>query len=137
MIARRSTPAGHAMRESRFSRRAVLLSAAALLVAGPRPARAHAIISESTPKAGATVAGPDIGITIRYNNRIDRARSRLSLLDASDKATKLPISEKGPPDTLLAEAKGLADGAYRLRWQVLAVDGHITRGEIPFKVGAA
>jgi len=29
---------------------------------------------------------------------------------------------------------GLAAGAYRLRWQVLASDGHITRGEIPFTV---
>jgi methionine-rich copper-binding protein CopC len=28
----------------------------------------------------------------------------------------------------------LAPGDYRLRWQVLAYDGHITRGEIPFTV---
>jgi methionine-rich copper-binding protein CopC len=31
----------------------------------------------------------------------------------------------------------LAAGAYRLRWQVLASDGHITRGEIPFTVTAS
>ena len=30
---------------------------------------------------------------------------------------------------------GLAPGSYVLRWQVLSVDGHITRGDIPFKVG--
>jgi methionine-rich copper-binding protein CopC len=29
---------------------------------------------------------------------------------------------------------GLGSGAYRLRWQVLAVEGHITRGDIPFTV---
>jgi methionine-rich copper-binding protein CopC len=28
----------------------------------------------------------------------------------------------------------LATGVYVLRWQVLAVDGHITRGDIPFSV---
>ncbi|TAI60323.1 copper resistance protein CopC, partial [Bradyrhizobium sp. Leo170] len=33
-----------------------------------------------------------------------------------------------------AEAKGLSPGAWRLRWQVLSVDGHITRGDIPFTV---
>jgi methionine-rich copper-binding protein CopC len=25
-------------------------------------------------------------------------------------------------------------GAYVLRWQVLATDGHITRGKVPFRV---
>ena len=40
------------------------------------------------------------------------------------------------PEVLAAEAKGLAPGPYRLRWQVLAVDGHITRGDIPFTVVA-
>jgi methionine-rich copper-binding protein CopC len=28
----------------------------------------------------------------------------------------------------------VAPGAYVLRWQVLAVDGHITRGDVPFTV---
>jgi methionine-rich copper-binding protein CopC len=30
----------------------------------------------------------------------------------------------------------LAPGAYTLHWQVLAVDGHITRGNVPFTVDA-
>jgi len=28
----------------------------------------------------------------------------------------------------------LTDGNYRLQWQVLATDGHITRGEFSFEV---
>ena len=36
-------------------------------------------------------------------------------------------------DVLTAHAE-LAAGAYVLRWQVLAIDGHITRGEVPFRV---
>jgi methionine-rich copper-binding protein CopC len=28
----------------------------------------------------------------------------------------------------------LAPGKYTIRWQALSVDGHITRGEIPFIV---
>ena len=46
----------------------------------------------------------------------------------------LAVLSDSPPDRLLAEADGLAPGAYRLRWQVLAVDGHITRGDIPFQI---
>jgi methionine-rich copper-binding protein CopC len=30
----------------------------------------------------------------------------------------------------------LAPGNYTIRWQVLAVDGHITRGDVPFTVTA-
>jgi len=46
----------------------------------------------------------------------------------------LKIQGQDGLDTLSAEAKGLRPGTYRLRWQVLASDGHITRGEIPFTV---
>ena len=44
----------------------------------------------------------------------------------------LHIVENSPPDKLVSEAKGLKAGAYVLLWQVLATDGHITRGRIAF-----
>jgi copper resistance protein C len=28
----------------------------------------------------------------------------------------------------------MAPGSYSVRWQVLAIDGHITRGDVPFTV---
>lgn len=102
------------------------------------PAAAHAIIIESSPALNATVAGPEIDITLRFNSRIDRARSSLTLSAApakpDAKAQTLPLLGEAP-ELLKAHASGLAPGAYSLRWQVLSVDGHITRGDIPFKVG--
>jgi methionine-rich copper-binding protein CopC len=38
------------------------------------------------------------------------------------------------PNEIRARTAGLANGSHWLSWQVLAVDGHITRGEIPFTV---
>jgi methionine-rich copper-binding protein CopC len=35
---------------------------------------------------------------------------------------------------LQSRIQGLERGEYVLRWQVLASDGHITRGEVPFRV---
>ena len=35
----------------------------------------------------------------------------------------------------VAKASGVVAGSYVMRWQVLAEDGHITRGDIPFQVG--
>ena len=52
-----------------------------------------------------------------------------------DKTVKaLTIGQQPSPDVLTAPASGLAPGDYRIRWQVLASDGHITRGEVPFTV---
>jgi len=76
--------------------------------------------------------GPDVPIKLR-SIRIDALRSRLTLI-CPDGPRKRLKSQAISRDALLAEAKGLAAGAYRLRWQVLASDGHITRGEIPFTV---
>ncbi|HXX26939.1 MAG TPA: copper resistance protein CopC, partial [Terriglobales bacterium] len=60
-------------------------------------------------------------------------RSRLELV-GPDKTSTLLSTTQPSPDMLQAMAEGLKAGAYSLRWQVLAADGHITRGEIPFNV---
>ncbi len=97
-------------------------------------AAAHAILLESDPPLHGKVPGPDVPIKLRFNVRIDANRSRLMLVRPDGSAQPLPISKLSPADTLSAQANSLAPGAYRLRWQVLASDGHITRGEILFTV---
>jgi copper resistance protein C len=121
------------MQPSSLRRRAAfsLITGAALL---PLPAAAHAIIVSSDPAVDALVR-PSLPITLRFNSRIDRERSRLTLLRPDGSSQPLPLTPDEPPDTLAAKLDGLAPGRYRLRWQVLAIDGHITRGDIPFAVG--
>ena len=106
--------------------------AAALLRSGA--AEAHAIVVEATPAANQSVTGSDVAIRLRFNSRIDHERSRLTLLDSAGESRPLAIDAGGADEMLAGRASGLAPGAYRLRWQVLAVDGHITRGELPFTV---
>jgi len=97
-------------------------------------AAAHAVLLESRPALQSTVVGPDVPLKLRFNVRIDLARSRLTLILPDGSQQTLEIDKQTPPDTLSSQATGLQPGAYRLRWQVLASDGHITRGEIPFAV---
>jgi methionine-rich copper-binding protein CopC len=97
-------------------------------------AAAHAVLLESTPALKGAVAGPDVAVKLRFNVRIDAGRSRLTLVHSTGSIQTLEISKHTPADTLSASAPGLPPGEYRLRWQVLASDGHITRGEIPFTV---
>jgi copper resistance protein C len=111
-----------------------ILLAAATAFLFVAPAAAHAVLLESRPALKSSVSGPNIPIKLRFNVRIDALRSRLTLIHPDGSSQSLQISKGTPADTLLTEATGLAAGTYRLRWQVLASDGHITRGEIPFTV---
>ena len=108
--------------------------AAVLLFLSAGSALAHAVLLESNPALKSSVSGPDVPLKLRFNVRIDAARSRLTLVHADGSSQTLEIGKQDPPNTISAEARGLRPGVYRLRWQVLASDGHITRGEIPFTV---
>jgi hypothetical protein len=43
------------------------------------------------------------------------------------------VVDQPSPDTVRSDVAQLMPGQYLLRWQVLAEDGHITRGELPFR----
>ena len=95
---------------------------------------AHAILMESTPKLNSTVKGPDFDITLRFNVRIDGGRSRVRLSSPDGTVSTLTLASQSSPDSLQTHAAGLRPGTYKLQWQVLASDGHMSRGEIPFTV---
>ena len=114
-------------------RRLLLCLLPALLLSAH--AEAHAILEDSTPPLGGTIQAGAQTLTLRYNSRIDRARSRLLLTLPDRTKTVVPILPDGPPDIVAAKLD-LTPGEYVLRWQVLAVDGHITRGDVPFTVVA-
>ena len=106
-----------------------------LLLAFPyRSVHGHAVLKESHPAANGKVSGPDVPILLKYNARIDGKLSKLQLVHPDNSTSDLKIEQQTSADTLNAKASGLTPGAYRILWQVLAPDGHITRGEVPFTV---
>ena len=98
-------------------------------------AAAHAVVVASDPSAGASLATAPARVSLRFNSRIDHGRSRLLLVGPEGvQLTLSPAADSAPTalEAPLAAGMALAPGAWRLRWQVLAVDGHITRGDVPF-----
>jgi copper resistance protein C len=89
---------------------------------------------EANPKTGSTVAGPDVPISLRFNVRVDGQRSRLTLVSPAGPTKPLTLDKQSSADVLTTKAAGLASGQYKLQWQVLAADGHISRGELAFVV---
>jgi copper resistance protein C len=121
----------------RFLLRAPSLAILVLLIlfAGSvQPAWAHAVLVDSKPKTDSSVSGPDLPIWLRFNVRVDGSRSRLHLTAPGGAAVALDPLQQPTPDTIETHAAGLKAGAYTLQWQVLASDGHISRGEVHFTV---
>jgi len=117
----------------RTIRRRSLGAVAVALALAPFSASAHAILEASEPPIRGKVKAGTIRFRLRYNSRIDRARSVLTLTRPDKTRATVPILPDSPPEIVEATID-LGPGAYVLRWQVLAVDGHITRGDLPFTV---
>jgi copper resistance protein C len=100
----------------------------------PRVALAHAVLVSAQPAANSTVAGPDVAVLLKYNSRVDVEHSMLTLLAPDGKVGKVAIESEPTPGLLSAKLTGLVKGAYELRWQVLAIDGHVTRGKLAFQI---
>jgi methionine-rich copper-binding protein CopC len=98
------------------------------------PAMAHAVIVSAAPTANEQVKQGKLPIRLEFNSRIDKERSRLQLIAPDGGKSDVAIDQAGQPNILTGTTGDLAIGDYVLRWQVLAIDGHITRGDIPFKV---
>ena len=110
------------------------LSLVIVLLGQAGHALAHAIVIDSTPKAGSQLMAGPFEIAIRFNSRIDVSRSSLVILDAERRSTPLTVRPTNEPDLLQGMGPPLPPGQYRIRWQVLALDGHITRGDIPVTI---
>jgi copper resistance protein C len=117
-----------------LSRRTSLILIVLLIAGATQVCWAHAILKEATPAANSTVKSGDLAINLRFNVRIDGTRSRLHLVTAAGTSLALKITGQATPDTLQSHATGLGPGVYILVWNVLASDGHMSKGEIPFTV---
>jgi len=110
----------------------IVVAALIGFLSAPASASAHAILIRSEPAAGGKVSLGKLVMSFRYNSRIDRARSQLTLTGPDRNQAVLTISVDGPADLLQTGADLTVPGAYVVHWQVLSVDGHITRGDVPF-----
>jgi hypothetical protein len=104
------------------------------MMLAPSCAMAHAILQQSQPPSGGNVPAGKVDMTFTYNSRIDRGRSRLTLTRPDHSQAVLAIRPDGPSNVINSSATLDKPGAYVVRWQVLAVDGHITRGDVTFTV---
>jgi methionine-rich copper-binding protein CopC len=115
-----------------LGKRATLLAAIVALL--PGAASGHAIVLTASPAANAHLSPGNIEIRLQFNSRIDSARSRLALQGPDGIDHPVAVTRSEPPGVLAGHATITTTGPWKLRWQVLSMDGHITRGEIAYFV---
>ncbi len=99
-------------------------------------AAAHPILVQSIPAAGSSVVPPE-RLVLRFNSRIEKALSSITLIGEGQKTHARLTPEPAPaPEVLIHRLPVLAPGRYAARWKVLAADGHVGEGVVSFTVVA-
>ncbi len=107
----------------------------AVLAGVPRLAAAHALVLESFPRSDDIVTVSPQRIFLRFNSRIEKALSRITLTGPAGRAVPLPVTAPDlPPNHLVVPVPFLEPGRYLVRWKVLSTDGHVTEGAFRFNV---
>lgn len=108
--------------------------AGAAILASPAVAAAHSLLLEARPAANSAVVAPP-RVMLRFNNRIEKRLSRITVLDERGTPHALAIAAAdGGADRLTAAMPPLAPGAYRVEWHVLSTDGHVVSGSFGFRL---
>ncbi|MDF2663285.1 MAG: copper resistance protein CopC [Paenibacillus sp.] len=105
-----------------------------LIVCGmASPANAHANLERSTPLQDAELKESPGEIRIQFTENIDPKLSTIAL--ENEKGAKVAgelRSEKG--NVLIYKIGKLDNGIYKVKWQVLSVDTHVTEGSYRFSI---
>ncbi len=113
-----------------------LVALAPVAAGRPGEVSAHAIIMASTPGHREEVAAPR-RVVLRFNSRIEKRLSSTTLVGPDGRSIVLAGQEPDTPaDTLAYSLPDLGPGTYRVKWRVLATDGHLTDGVLSFTVVA-
>lgn len=114
----------------------VLACALFFFLNGYGVALAHAVVVESNPREGEVLKQAPDRILLRFNVKIEKTLTRISLTKDGKQAINLPLNDftRGAPERLQIRLPHLENGDYFLRYSVLAADGHVTQGVLRFSV---
>ena len=99
-------------------------------------ALAHAKLVSADPAESKTATPPPSELQLKFSEAIELSFAQVKVTGADGKAVKTGRLALDPSDkaTLIVPfAAPLADGKYMVSWQVVAGDGHKTKGSYSFE----
>lgn len=104
-----------------------------LLVLFPAVASGHAYLERSNPLQDSVLEQSPTEIRLTFTEEIDPRLSRIVLEDEQGNAIDGKLTAESD-STLVYEIPFLENGVYKVKWQVLSVDTHVTEGSFRFAV---
>lgn len=107
-----------------------------LLLLLPLVSQAHVSLERSLPASNSQVSPPPDSIQLWYNGAVEAAWSRIEVADASGTRVHTGTATHIGNDnrSLRIGLKPLPSGAYTVKWNSVARDGHRIKGTFSFSV---
>lgn len=115
-----------------------LIALVATFVAFPAlTASAHAVLDNSVPASGATLAESPPQIVLDFDERVETAVGFIKLFASSGTRISLPAISRDAADSSIVrvDVPTLDDDTYVAAYRVVSSDGHPVDGAITFQVG--
>jgi copper transport protein len=115
----------------------LVLTAAAVALALPAAAWAHAALVRTMPAASVVLNKPPPLVQLTYTEAVEPKFAAVSVTDAAGQSQTAgtPRRSASDPKTLAVPLHRVAQGWYLVYWRVISVDGHPVRGAFTFAVG--
>jgi copper resistance protein C len=99
-------------------------------------AMAHAVIKQSVPAQGATLAAAPKEVVITFNEKVEKMFTSATLNTAAGAAIATGKAAVDPanPAILRLPLPALQPGAYVVKWTAVGHDGHRRTGDIGFTI---
>lgn len=115
------------------------LSAIFILVLGlsSQPAFAHAHLMDQLPKKDTVIAQSIKSLTLNFSEAIEPNFSKVTIVGPQNnpiKTGKMSLDPVENTKIILPIEDKLMSGKYDVNWNVVAVDGHKTKGQYSFTV---
>ncbi len=113
-------------------------AAAALFLALPGNAYAHAYLIKTVPAASVVLNAPPPNIQLTYDEAVEPRFAIISVTNAAGVQETTGAVHRSPadPDTLVVPLRPrLPEGWYLIYWRAISVDGHPVEGAFTYAVG--
>jgi copper transport protein len=115
----------------------LVLTAAAVTLALPAAAWAHAALVRTVPAASVILNRPPPLVQLTYTEAVEPKFAAVSVTNAAGQSQTAgtPRRSASDPKTLVVPLHRVAQGWYLVYWRVISADGHPVRGAFTFAVG--
>ena len=113
------------------------LAAAAVALACPLAASAHAYLVRTVPSASGLVDVAPTSVQLTYDEVVEPRFAIVSVTDAqgTQEVSGKPTRSSTDPRTIVVPIKHVSEGWYLVYWRAISADGHPVRGAFTFAVG--